>query len=85
MPELEHYLRRYINTTPQAKEQSPSEEPFDVFVASQPLNRRPKLVYEPSVDLVDKDETKSSMNRYKKKNQYHLVECPLQVRNPCII
>ena len=51
------------------------DEPFDVFLARQPLNRRPKLVYEPSLDLVEKDDSKSSMARYKKKNQYHLVEC----------
>ena len=50
---------------------------FDSFLASQPLNRRPKLVYEPEPNLLTKDEKKSAMNRYKKKNQYHLVECEL--------
>lgn len=59
------------------KKTGDSDEPFDVFLANQPLNRRPKLVYEPSVDLVEKDESKSSMTRYKKKNQYHIVECEL--------
>ena len=52
-----------------------ADEPFDVFLARQPLNRRPKLVYEPSVDIMEKDDSKSSMARYKKKNQYHIVEC----------
>ena len=50
---------------------------FDSFLASQPLNRRPKLVYEPEPNLLTKDEKKSAMNRYKNKNQYHLVECEL--------
>ena len=50
-------------------------ETFDSFLASQPLNRRPKLIYEPEPKLLTKDEKKSAMNRYKKKNQYHLVEC----------
>ena len=54
---------------------SEADEPFDMFLAKQPMNRRPKLVYEPSLELVDKDEGKSSMSRYKKKNQYHIVEC----------
>lgn len=57
------------------KQSAEVEEPFDIFLAKQPLNRRPKLVYEPSLDLLDKDESKSSMARYKKKNQYHIVEC----------
>ena len=52
-------------------------ESFDSFLQNQPLNRRPKLIYEPEPDLVEKDEKKSAMNRYKKKNQYHIVECEL--------
>ena len=53
-------------------------ESFDSFLSNQPLNRRPKLVYEPEPELVSKDEKKSAMNRYKKKNLYHIVPCPLE-------
>ena len=53
------------------------EESFYDFLANQPLNRRPKLIYEPEPKLIEKDDKKSAMNRYKKKNQYHVVDCPL--------
>ena len=58
-------------------ENVPKPETFDSFLANQPLNRRPKLIYEPEPALVEKDDKASAMNRYKKKNQYHIVDCPL--------
>ena len=75
-------LRERKNEISKAAKKKPEQqdkevESFDSFLASQPLNRRPKLVYEPESNLLTKDEKKSAMNRYKKKNQYHLVECEL--------
>ena len=61
----------------QDKKRIEENESFDSFLSNQPLNRRPKLVYEPEPELVSKDEKKSAMNRYKKKNLYHIVPCPL--------
>ena len=61
-----------METTTEKKEES-----FDDFLANQPFNRRPKLIYEPEPKLIEKDDKKSAMNRYKKKNQYHIVDCPL--------
>ena len=59
------------------KNKNEENESFDSFLSAQPLNRRPKLVYEPEPELVSKDEKKSAMTRYKKKNLYHIVPCPL--------
>ena len=50
------------------------EETFDTFLANQPRNPRPRLIYEPEDDLVDKDETVGTMGRYKKKNQERRIE-----------
>jgi hypothetical protein len=48
-------------------------ESFDSFLAGQQANPRPRLIYKPDDDLLNKDERAGTMGRYKKKNQLHEV------------
>ena len=40
------------------------EESFDAFLARQPQNPRPRLIYQPEKDLLEKDEREGTMGRF---------------------
>ena len=40
------------------------DESFDAFLARQPQNPRPRLIYQPEKDLLEKDEREGTMGRF---------------------
>ena len=47
------------------KNESEEKESFDAFLARQPHNPRPRLIYQPDKDLLEKDEREGTMARFK--------------------
>ena len=45
------------------KDDDDKEESFDAFLARQPHNPRPRLIYQPEKDLLEKDEREGTMGR----------------------
>ena len=46
------------------KDEDDKEESFDAFLARQPHNPRPRLIYQPEKDLLEKDEREGTMGRF---------------------
>ena len=46
------------------KKESEENESFDAFIARQPHNPRPRLIYQPDKDLLEKDEREGTMARF---------------------
>ena len=47
----------------EVKKEVEEEESFDAFLARQPQNPRPRLIYQPEKDLLEKDEREGTMGR----------------------
>ena len=45
------------------KKDGDEKESFDAFLARQPHNPRPRLIYQPEKDLLEKDEREGTMGR----------------------
>ena len=45
------------------KKENDENESFDAFLARQPHNPRPRLIYQPDKDLLEKDEREGTMGR----------------------
>ena len=48
----------------EVKKEVEEEESFDAFLARQPQNPRPRLIYQPEKDLLEKDEREGTMGRF---------------------
>ena len=48
----------------QKKKDIDDKESFDAFLARQPHNPRPRLIYQPEKDLLEKDEREGTMGRF---------------------
>ena len=46
------------------KKDEDEKESFDAFLARQPHNPRPRLIYQPEKDLLEKDEREGTMGRF---------------------
>ena len=46
------------------KKDGDEKESFDAFLARQPHNPRPRLIYQPEKDLLEKDEREGTMGRF---------------------